>query len=587
MHTSEIERAWTEIVAFRQRDRMIILPMTLLAACAAAGWLGVRFSLVWFAVNVGFMGASKVFCDWVATRPAPGPRLEWAMAAFTFAMTVAYCALPLALVGHGSLSGAIAGAAMVGAIALSSIGEFVISRRIGGAALGAMFVMSLAGALHQAKADPLAYIAFSLTAVTAFFFYVLQAALRRERMERQMAGALAAARRAETAAEAANAAKSAFLATMSHEIRTPLNGVLGMAQAMDADALSPHQRDRLAVIRQSGQTLTALLNDILDLSKIEAGQVELESISFDLEEVLRAGAAPFAAAAAAKNVALRLDVAADAAGAYEGDPTRLRQIVHNLVSNAVKFTEAGGVTVQAGRREQQLVLSVTDTGAGIAPDQIEKLFDKFVQLDASTTRRHGGTGLGLAICRDLCALMGGSIEVRSAPGEGSTFTAVLPLPRLAPRARDADAARPAPEVSRELRVLAAEDNAVNQLVLQTLLKQAGVEPVTVGDGAKAVEAWLAADWDVILMDVQMPVMDGLSAVREIRAREAASGRRRTPVIALTANAMTHQIAELRSAGMDAHVSKPIDVAALFAALEAVLVDAPGGEPAPAGRTAAM
>ena len=585
MQSSVSARSWTEVVAFRRRDRLIILPMTLLAAVAAAAWLGPRFGIAWFAGNVAFMAASKALCDWIASRRAPGPRYEWAMAGFTFAMTSAYCVLPLALVADGSRSGAIAGAAMVGAIALSSIGEFVISRRIGGAALAAMFVIALAGALQRAGTESWAHTGFALAAVTGFFFYVLQAALRREKTEHEMRQAVLAAQRAEEAAEAANAAKSAFLATMSHEIRTPLNGVLGMAQAMEADPLATQQRERLAVIRQSGETLTAILNDVLDLAKIEAGQMALESIAFDLDELLRGGRAAFAALAKAKGLALSLEVEPDASGTYRGDPTRLRQVVYNLISNAVKFTDSGEIAVRARRRGHWVELSVSDTGPGIAPDQLGKLFDKFVQLDASTTRRHGGTGLGLAICRDLCALMGGTMSVQSRPGEGSTFTASLPLVQTTPRRSESgDEAAPAQELTDELRVLAAEDNAVNQLVLKTLLRQVGVDPVVVENGALALEAWEAGDWDAVLMDVQMPVMDGLTAVREIRAREQATGRRRTPVIALTANAMVHQIEELRAAGMDAHVSKPIDVAQLLATLEAALPARP--EPAaPRGRQA--
>jgi signal transduction histidine kinase/ActR/RegA family two-component response regulator len=573
-------RCWTEIVAFRRRDRLIILPMTLLAAVAGGFWLGVRFSLAWFAVNVAIMAFSKGFCEWIISRPRLGRAHEAGLAAFTFAMTVVYCVLPLAMVAEGGRAGAIAGMAMVGAIALSSVSEFVISRLVGGAALAAMFAMACIGAVWQAGAADWPKTVFALLAVASFFGYVLQAALRREATERGMNEALVAARSAEESAAAANAAKSAFLATMSHEIRTPLNGVLGMAQAMDADVLSAGQRERLGVIRRSGETLTSLLNDILDLSKIEAGQVELETIEFDLEDVLRDGVAPFAAAAAAKGLSLGVHLEEDAAGVYRGDPTRLRQVVHNLVSNAVKFTESGSVQVRAERRLDMLVLSVADTGDGFDSEKAQKLFSKFVQLDASTTRRHGGSGLGLAICRDLCALMGGAIGAESTPGSGSTFTVILPLPRLsAPRPAEQASVAEGDAQRGHIRVLAAEDNAVNQLVLRTLLRQAGIDPLIVDNGAEALAAWADGEWDVILMDVQMPVMDGLTAVREIRAREMASGRGRTPVVALTANAMVHQIADLRAAGMDAHVGKPIDVGVLFDALETVL--AAPQEPRPA------
>ncbi|HRD46796.1 MAG TPA: ATP-binding protein, partial [Caulobacter sp.] len=345
-------------------------------------------------------------------------------------------------------------------------------------------------------------------------------------------------------AEAANAAKGVFLATMSHEIRTPLNGVLGMAQAMAADQLSDRQRERLAIIREAGATLTNVLNDVLDFSKIEAGKMELEEVAFDLEPCLRAAAAPFALLAAEKGLAFQTDLPAGVAGLYRGDPTRVRQVVGNLLSNAVKFTDTGRIALRAAYADAALRVEVQDTGPGLPADKLDRLFGKFSQLDPSTTRRHGGAGLGLAISRDLCRLMGGDLSANSEPGEGALFTAVMPMIRLG---ESAPATAPAEDDSPErhgLRVLSAEDNRVNQIVLETLLAQVGVTPVVKPDGAQTVAAWLEGDWDLILMDVHMPVLDGVGAVRQIRAREAAEGRRRTPVIALTANAMTHQVEEL-------------------------------------------
>ena len=378
-------------------------------------------------------------------------------------------------------------------------------------------------------------------------------------------------------AEAATRAKSAFLAAMSHEIRTPLNGVLGMAQAMAAGPLELAQRERLDVIRQSGETLLAVLNDVLDLSKIEAGRLELEDAEFNIAAVAAAAHAAFSAVAAQKGLAFDLTVTRAAAGAYRGDAARVRQVLNNLISNALKFTEAGSVMVTVGRRRGSLTLAVADTGIGMSPAQQAALFQQFAQADASTTRRFGGTGLGLAICRELAELMGGRIEVKSAEGHGSTFVATLPLHRLERPARKAVShsvattrAHPHSADGGGLRLLAAEDNPVNQLVLKTLLSQIGVEVVMVGDGVDAVAAWESSEWDVILMDVQMPRMDGPTAVRFIRERELAQGRRRTPIVALTANTMTHQVREYLAAGMDGFVAKPIEVDRLFAALEAAL-----------------
>ncbi len=394
-------------------------------------------------------------------------------------------------------------------------------------------------------------------------------------------------------AETSNRAKSTFLATMSHEIRTPLNGVLGMAQAMSVDALEPVQRERLDVIRQSGETLLAILNDVLDLSKIEAGKLELDETEFEIQELARGAYAAFTAIANKKGLSFDLQIDKAARGVYRGDSTRVRQILYNLVSNAIKFTDRGLVQVRVSRDSGQLKVSVRDSGIGIAPEALSRLFAKFEQADSTTTRRYGGTGLGLAICRELAELMGGAIGAESVLGDGSVFTLVLPLARIAD-ARPVAPAPPSPAAAPEvegavdgvsLRVLAAEDNDVNRLVLQTLLHQVGLTPTIVADGAQALAAWEADTWDIVLMDIQMPVMDGPTACREIRRREAASGRARTPIIALTANAMAHQVAEYRAAGMDGFVPKPIEIGQLFAAMTEAL-DAAEAEPEPERRTSA-
>jgi signal transduction histidine kinase/CheY-like chemotaxis protein len=381
-----------------------------------------------------------------------------------------------------------------------------------------------------------------------------------------------AAEERERAAEAANRAKSNFLATMSHELRTPLNGVLGMAQALTTEQLTQVQRERVKIIRRSSESLLAVLNDLLDLSKIEACTFELEISQFDLEHLVRGVAAAYQPLADKKGLTFDFEVSEDARGRYDGDSARIRRILYSLADNAVKFTETGGVTLGVIRTAGEVVFQVTDTGIGIGQEDITHLFEGFFQADTGRTRRYGGAGLGLAICHEMTQLMGGVIEATSEPGRGSSFVVRLPLTPAAPivEAAPVQAAADEAESAGEIRVLAAEDNETNQLVLKTLLAQAGIVPTMVDNGRQALEAWETQAWDIVLMDIQMPVMDGVAATVAIRKREAETGRPRTPILAVTANAMTHQVAEYEAAGMDGMVPKPIDVTALFNAMERAL-----------------
>ncbi|MDB5471116.1 MAG: sensor histidine kinase [Caulobacter sp.] len=420
---------------------------------------------------------------------------------------------------------------------------------------------------------------FSVIGLLLCIVLVVSAALRNVRAAQELDQSRAEVEAERHRAEQANSAKSAFLAFMSHEIRTPLNGVLGMVQAMERDELTAVQRDRLAVVSSSGETLLFLLNDLLDLSRIEAGRLDLEDGVVDIAVLAEAACRAFTPLASEKDIALRLVIDPEAQGFWAGDPTRIRQILVNLVANAVKFTDRGEVAVTVAVVPDGLVLTVSDTGPGIAPDRLLALFDRFVQADSTTSRQHGGSGLGLAICRQLAELMGGSISAESRLGEGSSFIVRLPLgpaeapPEVvaAPRLLEASDGPP-------LRLLVAEDNAVNRLVLDTLLGQVGLAPHFVENGLQAVEACAAARWDLVLMDIQMPVMDGPTAVRRIRAEELRDGRPRTPIIALTANAMAHHSAEYLEAGMDATVAKPIELGLLLAAIDRALVP-PAGESA--------
>jgi signal transduction histidine kinase/AmiR/NasT family two-component response regulator len=387
--------------------------------------------------------------------------------------------------------------------------------------------------------------------------------------DRDLRRAMTALVTARDQADSANVAKSQFLANMSHEIRTPLNGVLAMADVMERGVLDERQRERLGVIRESGELLLAVLNDVLDLSKIEAGKLELTSADFDLGEVADSARRAFGVLAQEKKLRFELIVEADAAGMWRGDCDRLRQILNNLISNAVKFTVEGAVAARFSLSPTgALRLTVADTGIGIASDKLPSLFDKFVQADNSTTRRFGGSGLGLAICRELSQLMGGQIVARSAEGEGSTFIVDLPLARGEARAVTAESyAEADPEDGRTLRILAAEDNLTNQKVLRAVLDPLDIDLHITPDGQAALEAWRSGAYDLILMDIQMPVMDGVEATQAIRAEERARRLPRTPILALTANAMTYQVEQYLKAGMDGHVSKPIELQRLYAAIE--------------------
>jgi signal transduction histidine kinase/CheY-like chemotaxis protein len=392
--------------------------------------------------------------------------------------------------------------------------------------------------------------------------------LNGRRTSRRLKAALVELGRARDEADAANAQKSVFLATMSHEIRTPLNGVLAMTQVMELNPLSSDQRQRLSVISHSGEALLTIVNDILDLSKIEAGHLTLSVRPFDVTALAQALEALYAPIADDKGVALSIEVAADAVGVWAGDADRLRQVAANLIANAIKFTERGEVAVRVeAAAPAGLRFAVRDSGIGVPVDMLDLIFDKFQQAETSTSRRFGGTGLGLPISRQLVELMGGRLWVESLEGSGSVFRFEVPLQRIAVTpSSQARAAPPAAERTEPLRILAADDNATNRTVLAAILEPLGVQLDLREDGEAAVTAWRAGDYDLILMDIQMPVLDGIAAARQIRAEEVDTERRRTPIIALTANAMTHQLAEYRAAGMDRCVSKPIRVSELNAAI---------------------
>ena len=375
-------------------------------------------------------------------------------------------------------------------------------------------------------------------------------------------------------AEAANAAKSQFLANMSHELRTPLNGIIAMSELLHEQQADDRGREMARTIVASGRTLEHVVNDILDVAKIEAGMLQFDAAPFSLNDVLRTAAELHGATAAAKGIELTLVIHPAASGMYLGDRTRVSQVVSNLVSNAVKFTEHGCVRITARRHHQgTLCISVSDTGIGFDRSTAARLFQRFEQADASTSRRFGGTGLGLSICVSLAQMMGGSVSVRSVPGKGSTFLTHLALERLS----DCDEATASPtevapdaDEERGIRILYADDHAVNRQVVGLILEPLGVSLSLAEDGVEAVELAKASAFDLILMDVQMPGMDGLTATRLIRQHEVDKGLARTPIISLTANAMDDDVARSMAAGSDLHLPKPIRPAALIEAVRALL-----------------
>ena len=386
--------------------------------------------------------------------------------------------------------------------------------------------------------------------------------------------------RAREAAEAANRAKSEFLANMSHEIRTPMNGILGMAE-LAKSAHGEEQQEYLSLLQSSGESLLVILNDILDYSKIEAGKIELDPIPFELVGLVAETLQTLAPSADNKGLKLTLQVSPEAPRRIIADPTRLRQVLVNLAGNAIKFTEAGEVALSVGPagpgESPSLSFSVRDSGIGIPLEKQGKLFQAFEQADSSTTRQYGGTGLGLAISAKLVHLMGGRIWLESTPGKGSTFSftiayqpvegdsagvpeSLAKLSSSISEAHQAVAGAP-PRPTRSLRILVAEDNPVNQKVAVGILSRLGHSVVLAGNGVQAVDKWRQGRFDLVLMDVQMPELDGFGAAREIRRQELGSGHH-TFIVAMTAHALSGDRERCLAAGMDDHIAKPISRNAL-------------------------
>ncbi|GLQ36318.1 hypothetical protein GCM10007939_26020 [Amylibacter marinus] len=381
------------------------------------------------------------------------------------------------------------------------------------------------------------------------------------------------------AARAASTAKSTFLASMSHEIRTPLNGVLGMAEALMDTPISAEQTKMLGIIADSGQMLMSVLNDILDISKIEAGQMEIEKAPVHLAKLFASLEQLYTPKAREKNLELALRMGAQVDQWILGDATRLRQVVGNLVSNAIKFTTAGSVQIlvdliQQGGGQFLLTIDVKDTGEGIPEDRLHRLFKPFSQVDSSIARKYGGTGLGLSISKQICDLLGGTISVHSTVGQGTQFSVTMPVHISAKPKETTKVLEGAISIlnQQRWRILLAEDNRTNQIVFQKLLGAYDLDIVVVDNGAKAVQAYQDGAFDAVFMDINMPAVSGIEATQSIRQLEKTHKTPRVPICALTANTMKQQVEEYLSKGFDSHLGKPMKKADLIASMADILAD---------------
>ncbi len=554
--------------------RYLIIASWALGLLGVIGW---RSALAWFAVTVTAGAVRGRFEKSMADKVGGGWGMLFPVVATV--TTAAWAAAPLMAWFYGNAFG---GAL---AVALLISGYVLVFAQLRSSPLQALLISSPYGVVAAIVAASLwgSPLFWSFLAVLPFtgaglFVMVTMNMLREERIRAFQADQARLIEELEAARDRANAAseaKSSFLGVVSHELRTPMNGVLGAAQLMGSTALDQTQREYLSIIRNSGDSLLSLLNDILDMTKIEAGRMTFETVDISLDDLHQRVTSPFAALAEAKGVALNCRFTGDTPAVVRGDPLRVGQVLQNLLSNAVKFTDSGSVdyevhSMRLSDRRVRFNFIVTDSGPGITEEDIGRLFQPFTQLDASSTRRFGGTGLGLTIARRMAHIMHGDIEVRSTPGKGSTFTFTVEAEVTEWTASGAvvEAVKHTGQ-SRSLDVLIVEDHPVNRMILDAWLTSAGHRTLAAENGQVAVDIAAAQRFDMIVMDVNMPVMDGLTATRLIRE---AGANKETPIAVLSASARAEDCRAGLSAGADAYLTKPIN----FADLAELIVLAPGG-----------
>lgn len=563
-----------------------------LTAGAMAAFCGpapaIAFGAASFALDQVLQTLLRRWAPTSATDPV-GPGLN-RIAACLFFRSSFWMIAPLAMIwAGGGMAAYTVMALMMTTLATGANAVGWVSRRVCIAMAAPAIIATIAVAAptltpSHAVGLALAILSFALTATLVIVAtrrvtnVAADAHAQTKAAMRELRTALAQSEEAETRAEAASQAKSQFLANMSHEIRTPMNGIIGMNELLLRTKLSPGQRRYAETVQVSAHALLEIIDDILDISKLEAGKLEIETIDFRLGQVVRQAVDLLAPRALEKGLSLTCDIDPGCEGPLKGDPTRLRQVLLNLVANGVKFTEAGGVEVVVRGRTRgdpnRVRVEVRDTGIGLTEDQKPKLFQNFQQADGSITRKYGGTGLGLAISRQLVELMGGRIGVDDRPGGGAVFWFELdlasgagaePVPAMAPTPQEDGAAAPTAHV------LLVEDNDINARLATEVLRQLGFSIERAVHGGEAVEAVASRPFDLILMDVNMPVMDGLEASRRIRRLPGVAAR--TPIVAMTANAMARDEEACVAAGMDAFVAKPFKLDQFVGVLSHVLAEA--------------